>query len=333
MRVIVIGSLCAVLAGCSFGVKTCSPTDPCLGEGQCVQGVCTLPVGGGGGGQMGADAGVDAGAIGGGAGGGGGAVGGGTGGGGAVGGGAGGGGGGVAAGGGGGAMGFDAGPLEGLVFLTPPRSARAGECSEAVQVGVFEDGGVGEDGGAAPLLVGNANEDTSFYEDSSCVLGPVQEYVVPASGVVSIYFRSPTVGSVLIGVALDSARPMVNQVQSVVSAEPSRLSFGTPAAVPVGACSSALLVQVRDDFGNVAKVNATLEVQLSSNSNTTQFFGASDSSCQTPLVPATISLPAGASSAAFRFRDSTAGLPVFAAAAPDAGAEGPMPASQEQTVF
>lgn len=291
MRVLVIGSLCAVLAGCSFGVKTCSPTDPCLGNGQCVQGICTIPVGGGGGaggggggddaGQTDVDAGVDAGATG----GGGGAVGGGAGGG----------------GGGGGSIGFDAGPLEGIVFLTPPRTVRAGECSEEVQVGVFVgDGGMGEDGGPAPLMLGFTDEDTLFFEDSSCSLErPVRDYVVPPAGVVSLYFKAILTGSKLLSVSLDSSVP-VAQVETVLSAAPSRLSFGAPATVQVGTCSSPLLVQVRDAFGNVASLNAALEIALSSTSNTTQFFGESDSSCQSPLVPSTVSLPAGASSTFFR---------------------------------
>ncbi|MDP1824480.1 MAG: hypothetical protein Q8L48_14595 [Archangium sp.] len=316
MRLVSISAALVLFAGCTFGVKTCSPEDPCVGGGQCIQGVCTISPGtgeqdaGGGGGAMGGGGGAT--------GGGGGATG----------------GGGGATGGGGGpvdAGGFDAGPLEGVVFLTPPRTIRAGDCSEMIQVGVYEDAGVGEDGGAAPLVIGLANEESGFFADSACAAGAVSEFVIPPSGVVELYFTSTSAGSVLVSVG-QGAQPPVNQVQSVVGAAPGRLSFGTSATLPAGTCSQPHSVLVRDVYGNMTTVPADLEVFLGSSSSSTRFFEEGDSSCQRPLTPAAIRVPAGSGTGHFRFVDSTPGLPVFDASPRDAGPS-VAPASQEQTVL
>ena len=315
MKALFVAALCAASVGCSFGVKTCSPTDPCLGAGQCVQGVCTVgpssaqDAGGGGG---------DGGGSGG--GGGGGSGGGGSGGGGQV-----------------DAGPFDAGPLEGVVFLTPPRLTRAGVCSERIQIGVFEDAGVGEDGGVTPLKVDLANENALFFDVLNCTGAPVSEFVIPDSGIVDLYFLSTATGSVLVSARHDPISTLpVTQVESVVGATPERLVFSAPVIVSAGACSSLSSIQVRDGFGNMTSVTAELEVALSSSSTTTRFFAEADTTCLSPLAPATIRVQRGASSGFFRFVDSARGSPVFNASAPDAGSEAlPVaPAtSLEQTVL
>lgn len=318
-RVLLAAAVCSLIGACTFGVKTCSPTDPCQGGGVCVSGVCTIaPASGGGGGEE------DAGAGGGGTtGGGGGATGGG---GGATG------GGGGATGGGGGATPdagpFDAGPLVGVVFLTPPRFTAAGVCSDEIQVGVFEDAGV------EPLHLHPTDETALYFADATCTGTPVLEFPIPATGVVSFHFTALSVGSSLIVVEHEPQAGEVTQLQHIVPGLPGLLTFGPSATLAAGACSSPLSIQVRDAFGNITTAPSDLEVALSSSSATTQFFAGSDSSCQTPLSPPRIQVPVGANSGFFRFRDPTPGLPVFGAA-PDAGIEGPplQPISQEQTVL
>ena len=215
------------------------------------------------------------------------------------------------------------------MFLTPPRVARAGECSEEIQIGVFPPASA-----AGPLNVSFADEDTLFFQDSNCALAPVNQIALSAANVASDYFKSSTVGSTLVSVWLQEGDPGVNQVQHVIAGRPGQLSFGTPVSVPAGQCSSPLAVQVRDDFGNMSSVTMPLVVQLTSNSTTTQFFAAGDTTCSTPLVPASLSLPAGANSGAFRFRDPTPGAPTFGATQLDGGVEEMVsPASQEQEIF
>lgn len=224
---------------------------------------------------------------------------------------------------------FDAGTLEGIVFLTPPRVARAGECSEEIQVGVFPPAST-----ANPLIIGFNDENTLYFQDSNCAMAPVTQVSITQGNVASIYFKSPAVGSVLVSVSLDVEAAPVGQVQHVIAGRPGQLSFGTPIAVQAGHCSSPLAVQVRDDFGNMAAVTMPLVVELTSNSSTTQFFAAGDATCSTPLVPASISLPAGASSGTFRFKDPTAGAPTFGAAQLDGGVEDTVSAAmQDQEVF
>jgi hypothetical protein len=217
-----------------------------------------------------------------------------------------------------------------VVFLTPPREVRAGECSEEIQIGIFGDAGV------EPLFLAYSVEDgAGFFADSSCAQGPMNEFAIPGSQLISVYFKASTVGSLLVTASLGAENQVgVVQVQRVVSGRAGQLTFGTPISVHVGQCSSPLPIQVRDNFGNMTSVSAPLSVELTSTSSTTQFFSANDSTCATPLMPAAVSVSAGASGAAFRFRDSTPGAPIFAAMAPpDAGAEAPAPASQEQEIF
>ncbi len=232
-------------------------------------------------------------------------------------------------GGGGGSTQFDAGPLEGIVFLTPPRVARAGECSEEIQVGVFPPAS-----STGPLIIAFNDEDTVYFQDSNCALSPVNEVSITQGNVASIYFKSVAVGSAIVNVSLNVEDAPVGQVQHVIPGRPGRLSFGTPVSVPAGQCSSPLAIQVRDDFGNMSAVSMPLVVALTSNSNTTQFFASGDSTCSSPLVPASISLPAGASSGAFRFKDPTPGAPTFNATQLDGGVEEMVSqGSQDQEIF
>jgi hypothetical protein len=123
-------------------------------------------------------------------------------------------------------------------------------------------------------------------------------------------------------------------MQRVIAGRPHQLSFGTPVSVQAGQCSSPLAVQVRDDFGNMSAVSMPLVVALTSNSNTTQFFASGDSTCSSPLVPASITLPAGANSGLFRFKDPTPGAPSFRATQLDGGLEEMVsPGTQDQEIF
>lgn len=86
----------------------------------------------------------------------------------------------------------------------------------AVRAAVWSIAGVFEDAGVSQLGLVSANEDALFFNDSACAGPSGLSFDIPSSSVVSIYFKSTAVGSVLVGAFLaDVAGESVNQVQSI----------------------------------------------------------------------------------------------------------------------
>lgn len=77
-----------------------------------------------------------------------------------------------------------------------------------------------------------------------------------------------------------------------------------PVTVAAGACSTAVTVELRDAAGNPTQAGGAVDLQLqSSPAGSVAFFG--DAGCAAPAAGA--SIPAGATSATFRFRGAAAG--------------------------
>lgn len=212
---------------------------------------------------------------------------------------------------------FDAGPLEGLVFLTPPRTTRAGECSAAITVGLFPDAGPLD--ASVQLLFGGLNEETTLSDDASCANPIVELMVAPGADRASIYLQSTSAGSTLLFVTAAELSLETVQLQRVVANAPVRLSFASPVPFAAGgACSNEVRLVVRDAFFNPSPVAAPLDVHLAAE-GTARLFALADSACASPLNPATLYLAPGQSAAGFRFSDVVPGSPRLAAWVGDGG--------------
>lgn len=105
-------------------------------------------------------------------------------------------------------------------------------------------------------------------------------------------------------VATDAAaRAGTSASFDVVAGPPVALAFPAAVAATAGACSPTVAVALRDASGHAAAAEADLVVQLQSSPPGLPFF--SDGGCTVPV--ATLTIPAGAGTAGFRFRAAAAG--------------------------
>ncbi len=109
-------------------------------------------------------------------------------------------------------------------------------------------------------------------------------------------------------------------------APPAQIVFDSdPHTVTAGECSGQVILETRDDLGNPSPVDANLTIALSSGSSTLDTFV--DVSCINGTDAGNLILPAGSSTVAFYFVDTTAGSPAITA-----DPTGLPSASQTQTI-
>ncbi len=189
-----------------------------------------------------------------------------------------------------------------LVFVSPPRVAVAGACSEEVEVRARDS--FGNDVAAGGTVVGLASTpDRTFHAAADCSDSPVAGITL-ALGESAARFR---VRSTVAQVApLDaSAAGLTSAAQdlSVLAAAPHHLDFETPArSVVAGACSAAITARLLDAFGNVA-TSPGLALDLSATPAAAGFH--LDATCGGAV--GTLAVPAGASGATFHVKGTIAG--------------------------
>ncbi len=213
-----------------------------------------------------------------------------------------------------------------LSFVTPPRAARAGSCSELVTVQTQDSFGNAVAGvGAVQVTLGAAPAaGFTFFLDDTCTSPASTQIITAGNSNRTFYFAGSAAGSITV-TASSPGLTSAAQVQLVTSADPARLAFSTPPrTVASGACSAALTVQLQDALGNPAADVAprAVDVSLAPAGGGSLY---SDATCATAV--STANLAAGASSLSVYLRGGTAGpLTVTAQSA------GLTPASQGQTV-
>lgn len=198
------------------------------------------------------------------------------------------------------------GPSTGL-YLQPPPPLTAGKCSSAMVVRATDAFGnpVGAPAGATATVTARS-QTMRFFSDAACLvaLGAAPLSGTPASATFHALDKAAGVSTISITAA--ALRPVSAPV-TVEPAPPASLSF-TTFAVPLsaGLCSNAVEVRTEDAFANPSPVDAAMAIELRASSTTLVFFDKPG--CTAPAVTS-VTLPKGASTLGFHFREVTAGAP------------------------
>ncbi|MBK7860354.1 MAG: hypothetical protein IPJ65_17430 [Archangiaceae bacterium] len=193
-----------------------------------------------------------------------------------------------------------------LVFATPPRSAAAGSCSEALTVqGVDATSTPSPATMAVPLqLTASPANGFTLFADASCTVPLSAPALAPGQSALTFHFKGTRAGPVQLAAVAAGFSPAA-QTETVTPGAASRLVFVTPdPTLNSGSCSSDVTLQARDAFDNPAPVAAaaavTLDVMPALGLELFETGG-----CATPLTG--FGFAAGASTADFRLRGGAAG--------------------------
>jgi hypothetical protein len=198
-----------------------------------------------------------------------------------------------------------------LVFSTPAQTLKAGQLSGTITLQLQDGHGKAV---LTPSKLGlflNSNSLTGKLLDTSGNPMPFPFLSIPA-GASSFSFKyedsvggKPTLtadSSSGFEMGLSSAK----QQETVVG--PYNLVLGMPGrSIAQNEVSQPITIQLHDSTGMAVTATSAVAVQLSSSSPTGQFFDGSGN----VLSSGRLSIPAGASSATFEYKDSHAGLPTL----------------------
>jgi hypothetical protein len=229
------------------------------------------------------------------------------------------------------------GPVVALVFTTPAvTTAIAGSCSPQVVLGTRDSNGLSSPASSALTIHLNAGAPDGgvaffdggfgFFSDAPCNTA-VTSVTVPANAAsAGFYFESQLAGQIAI-VGTPITLPTTSQVETVDPAAPSRLSFTTPSVdIPVGVCSTALVVATTDAYGNLSPLRQGAAIDLTViPASAAGFF--TDPSCMSPST--SVSIGATQDQAQFYVEGTTVGTVTLAAAANSSSML--VPASQDET--
>ena len=217
-----------------------------------------------------------------------------------------------------------------VVFTSAAKTPKAGQCSGPLTVEVRD--GLGN---AAPVaastvvaLTASPSAGTQLYASADCTGPAGGPATIPAGAAATTFsFRSTAAGTFDATATVAGLLPGT-QAETVQPEAPDRLVFTTaPITATAGSCSSALTVEARDAYGNVAPVAALTAVSLGAAPGTGfSFFGAAG--CGAGPVTS-VDVAAGASSATFWFRGTAAGVVTVTAT----GAGIPTVATQPETIL
>jgi hypothetical protein len=202
-----------------------------------------------------------------------------------------------------------------LAFTSAAQRLAAGACSAAASLEVRDASGnvATAPGGAMVSLAAAPGGGFTFFRDPGCAI-PTSSVSVPAGGsAATFHFSGTAAGAVAVTASAPGLDP-ASQTEGVDAALPIQLAFASGAqTVAAGACSGPALVVARDASGNptVASATAPTTVALSSSASGVTLFAGQG--CSGAAVSG-LTIAAGATSATFSFRSSTAGpVPVTAA--------------------
>ncbi len=220
---------------------------------------------------------------------------------------------------------INAGPASRLGFTSAAQNVVAGSCSGALVI-QSQDAFSNAVLVSSATTVGLASSSGSnvFYSNATCTTVITSAALAASTSAVTVYFLDTLAGTPTL-TASAAGLTSGTQVQTVRAAAPNRLAFvSTAQAISAGACSALATVQTRDTYSNPSAVSGGTAVGLTSSSSAGGRF-YSDAACSAEVT--SITIPSGASSAGFYFRDTNAGSPTLTAAS-----AGLTSATQVQTI-
>jgi hypothetical protein len=214
-----------------------------------------------------------------------------------------------------------------LAFVTPPRTAQAGKCSELVSIQTQDSFGnpVPAAGDRIVTLADAPAGALAFFTDPACTAATGTVTVVDGTSTQALYFRGQIAQPVTITASSSGLSP-ASQVQTVTGGDAAALSFiSAPQTVPAGQCSSGATVQVLDGFGNQTTVRMVTQVDLASGPPGRLLFH--DNPACSGAAVTSVTMSAGTGQVTFWFTGTVAG-----AADVTAGAAGLTPATQTEQI-
>jgi hypothetical protein len=195
-----------------------------------------------------------------------------------------------------------------LQFVTGQHTSRAGMCSPLVTVETTD-----AYGNVAPLSGGDKtvgltvsatlpDGNFKFYSDAGCANNIVTSVNIPNGQTrASFYFKGEKARTATVTATVSGFTPNAyNQNHTITAAKAASLAFSTAAQTVLAGTCSAVTVERRDAFGNLALDAVTLNLNASADAG---FFA--DSSCS--VATTEVSIPEG-NTANFYFKGHTGGL-------------------------
>ncbi|HVE84892.1 MAG TPA: hypothetical protein VND93_18675, partial [Myxococcales bacterium] len=193
-----------------------------------------------------------------------------------------------------------------LDFASAPQQVLAGDCSAPVALRTMDVTGRSSPVQHDTTVALSADEASLiFYGDAACQR-QISSLVIPArQSAATLYFRGRVSRSVTLTAQARDLRAGTQDEAILPATATASFGFVTAAQrVNAGACSAASTLAFEDAYGNRAPVPGDARVILSATSGTVTFYG--DDRCLTSTSG--ITMPAGAASVTFWFKDDTASL-------------------------
>jgi hypothetical protein len=202
-----------------------------------------------------------------------------------------------------------------LAFLTPPRGAAAGACSDEVTIQAQDSAGLAVASAGAVQVALSATPSTGFetFADAACTVPATTLQIGAAQSTAGFHFRGTLAASVNVSVS-SPALTGAAQAETVGPAPPARVAFASqPLAVAAGACSASVDLRVEDAYGNASPVGAPLSVGLSGAPAAGLGFYA-DPACTRSI--SAVAVASGASATSFFLGGTQAGAVVVSTTPP-----------------
>jgi MYXO-CTERM domain-containing protein len=200
-----------------------------------------------------------------------------------------------------------------LRFNTAAQNVTVGTCAAQTQGRAADTFGNAVALGANTTVTLVSSSGTMvFYSDSGCTSATSSAVIAAGTSTVTFYWKDTTTGSPTITLSASglSSATQTETVGPSASGPAVKIVFLTaPQTIVAGNCSAVAVVQSRDSFDNPAAVVGDASGQLTSTSSSLRFF--TNSSCT--LQTTTLTIPNGASTTTFYFRDTAAGTPTITA--------------------
>ncbi|MFP2926356.1 PKD domain-containing protein [Pyxidicoccus sp. 3LG] len=193
-----------------------------------------------------------------------------------------------------------------LRFDGPARPLTAGGCSEPVTLVRVDD--LGQPAASGDAVTLTLEQDVpralALYADATCTTRVEHLSLATGASTLTFHLRQTRAGAGVLTARTEGLRP-VSQTLTVVPAAPAHLEFLTPpGALDAGHCSSPVLLEVRDAYGNASPVERALPLELFALPSEGVSFHV-DAACTVAATELTV--PAGEARVAVHYRATVAG--------------------------
>ena len=197
-----------------------------------------------------------------------------------------------------------------LVYTTTPQTLTAGVLSGTLTV-QEEDAFGNVTTTAETVNLSTSNTSTGLFKDNATGLTTITSVSIPAGSSTASFKYVDTLASTPTLTASATGLTSAMQTETVIAAAASKLLYTTtPQTLTAGVLSGTLTVQEEDAFGNVSTTAET--VNLSTSNTSTGLF--EDNATGTTMITS-VSIPAGSSTASFKYVDTLMSTPTLTAAA------------------